>query len=108
MPEEYLLSIDVGTTSIKVGLFTIGGKLKAMSTQEYSLLTPSYVHPDMFFLPNVPGKPRGGAIESIWHFVEAISQNKELAVSGKDGLEATKVVVAIEESVKRRLPVEID
>ena len=69
---------------------------------------PSYVHPDMFFLPNAPGKPRGGAIESIWHFVEAISQNKELAVSGKDGLEATKVVVAIEESVKRRLPVEID
>ncbi len=41
MPEEYLLSIDVGTTSIKLGLFTTGGKLKAMSIQEYSLLTPS-------------------------------------------------------------------
>jgi len=38
---EHLLSIDVGTTSIKVGLFTTNGKLKAMSTQEYSLLTPS-------------------------------------------------------------------
>ena len=41
MPEEYLLSIDVGTSSIKVGLFTTGGKLKAMSTQEYSILTLS-------------------------------------------------------------------
>lgn len=41
MPEEHLLSIDVGTTSIKVGLFTTSGKLKAMSIQEYSLLTPS-------------------------------------------------------------------
>jgi len=41
MLEEHLLSIDVGTTSIKVGLFTTNGKLKAMSTQEYSLLTPS-------------------------------------------------------------------
>jgi len=38
---KHLLSIDVGTTSIKVGLFTTNGKLKAMSTQEYTLLTPS-------------------------------------------------------------------
>lgn len=38
---EYLLSIDVGTTSIKVGLFTTNGKLKAMFTQEYTLFTPS-------------------------------------------------------------------
>ncbi len=38
---DYLLSIDVGTTSNKVGLFTTDGKLKAISTQEYSLLTPS-------------------------------------------------------------------
>ena len=41
MSEEYLLSIDVGTTSVKVGLFQSDGKLKAISIQEYSLLTPS-------------------------------------------------------------------
>jgi len=41
MPEEHLLSIDVGTTSIKIGLFTTSGKLKSMSIQEYTLLTPS-------------------------------------------------------------------
>ncbi len=39
--KDYLLSIDVGTTSIKVGLFQSDGKMKVMSTQEYSLLTPS-------------------------------------------------------------------
>ena len=38
---EHILSIDVGTTSIKVGIFGIDGRLKAISTQEYSLLTPS-------------------------------------------------------------------
>jgi len=38
---EYFLSIDIGTTSIKVGIFGIDGRLKAVSTQEYSLLTPS-------------------------------------------------------------------
>lgn len=41
MTEDHLLGVDVGTTSIKVGLFTTNGKLKAISTQEYSLLTPS-------------------------------------------------------------------
>lgn len=41
MAKEHLLGIDVGTTSIKMGLATTDGKLKTMSTQEYSLLTPS-------------------------------------------------------------------
>ena len=41
MENVYLLSIDVGTTSIKVGLFQPDGKLRVMSTQEYSLLTPA-------------------------------------------------------------------
>jgi len=39
---DYLLSIDVGTTPIKAGLFTTSGKLVSMSTQEYTLLTPSH------------------------------------------------------------------
>jgi len=38
--DDFLLSIDAGTTSIKVGLFTSRGKLVALSTQEYTLLTP--------------------------------------------------------------------
>ncbi len=41
MTEDHLLGVDVGTTSIKVGLFQPDGKLKTMSTQEYTLLTPS-------------------------------------------------------------------
>ena len=69
---------------------------------------PHYPHPDMFFLATTSGKPRGGAIQGIWHFVDALSEDKEPVVSGKDGLEVTKVIIAIEESVKRRLPVEVD
>ncbi len=38
---EYLLTIDAGTTSIKVGIFQTNGDLKAISTKEYTLLTPS-------------------------------------------------------------------
>lgn len=45
---EYLLGIDMGTTSVKVGLFQADGQLKAISTQEYVLLTSS---PDKVELP---------------------------------------------------------
>lgn len=36
---EYILGIDIGTTSIKVGLLSTTGELKYISTQEYSLIT---------------------------------------------------------------------
>jgi len=38
---EYFLSIDMGTTSVKVGIFGGDGQLRIMSTQEYVLSTPS-------------------------------------------------------------------
>ena len=38
---QYLLSIDVGTTSVKVGILGVNGQLKEISTQEYVLSTPS-------------------------------------------------------------------
>jgi len=38
---QYILSVDVGTTSIKVGIFGVDGQLREISTQEYVLSTPS-------------------------------------------------------------------
>jgi xylulokinase len=38
---RYLLGIDVGTTSVKVGLISERGELEALAIKEYSLLTPS-------------------------------------------------------------------
>lgn len=38
----YLLTIDAGTTSVKVGIFGVDGQLRGMSTQEYVLSTPSF------------------------------------------------------------------
>ena len=37
---ELFLSVDIGTTAMKVGLFTAGGKLIALSSQSYELLKP--------------------------------------------------------------------
>ena len=38
---EFILSVDLGTSAIKVALFNADGKLIAASMQEYTLLTPS-------------------------------------------------------------------
>ena len=37
----YILSLDLGTTAIKVALISTDGKLISKSTQEYTLLTPT-------------------------------------------------------------------
>ncbi|MCE5265553.1 MAG: hypothetical protein LLG97_18755 [Deltaproteobacteria bacterium] len=39
--QDLILSVDLGTTAIKVAIFDISGELKALSTQEYSLITPA-------------------------------------------------------------------
>lgn len=39
--DELILSVDLGTTALKIALFDRSGDLKGVSTQEYSLLTPS-------------------------------------------------------------------
>ena len=41
MPGTYLASIDIGTTSVKIGFFDTSGELISLSTREYSLLTPA-------------------------------------------------------------------
>ena len=38
--EELILSVDLGTTALKTALLDKFGQLKALSTQEYTLLTP--------------------------------------------------------------------
>jgi sugar (pentulose or hexulose) kinase len=39
--EEYILALDAGTTASKISLFNTQGKLICISTQEYTLLTPT-------------------------------------------------------------------
>ncbi len=39
--EEYILGIDIGTTSLKTAVFDLSGVQKASAVVEYSLLTPS-------------------------------------------------------------------
>jgi predicted dehydrogenase len=62
---------------------------------------------DVLAVQSSHGRLTGFAIESIRHFVDVLSGEAELLVSGQDGVEATRVVCAIEESVRVGSPVEL-
>ena len=57
-------------------------------------------YPDILVMPSVYGRQQGFAAESIRHFIECVRDGKTPLVSGRDGLEVTKVICAIEESVR--------
>ncbi|MEW6355125.1 MAG: Gfo/Idh/MocA family oxidoreductase [Planctomycetota bacterium] len=56
--------------------------------------------PDVFGRPEIQGKTQGFAVESIRHFIECVRLNRKPHVTGEDGLAATKVILAMMESVK--------
>lgn len=64
-------------------------------------------YPDVFVSTEIYGKLAGFAFQSIRHFIDCVIEDKEPISSGKDGLEVTKVICAMEESILRGNPVEI-
>ena len=64
-------------------------------------------YPDLFVMPSIYGRQQGFAADSIRHFVECVHSDTRPLVTGRDGLEVTKVICAVEESVRTGLPVEV-
>jgi predicted dehydrogenase len=56
---------------------------------------------------NTHGRLTGFAIESIRHFVDVLCGEAQPLVDGRDGVAATRVICAIEESVRVASPVEL-
>jgi predicted dehydrogenase len=73
--------------------------------QKYT--TDKASNPDVFAAPVIHDKQMGFAVESIRHFVDCVVNDKELMVTGEDGLEATKIISAIRESSKKGEPVNL-
>ena len=65
------------------------------------------VNPDTFVCPVVDGQAVGFAIESINHFVRCVANDLTPSVSIDDGYEVTRVLLAMEESARSGLPVEV-
>ncbi len=63
--------------------------------------------PDTFISPRVEGRRVGFATESIRHFVDCVREGRQPAVGFEDGREATRIVLAIEESARCGSPLEL-
>ena len=64
-------------------------------------------NPDVLVFPTIYGKPMGFGIESIRHFVDCVVNDRQPMVTGEDGLAATRIITAIQESSKKGEPVEL-
>lgn len=64
-------------------------------------------YPDVIASFEVYGKPTGFAMESIHHFVDCVRFHREPRITGEDGLQATRIVLAMEESVRQGQPLEM-
>ena len=64
-------------------------------------ITTRTTYPDALVAPIVHGRPVGFAAESIRHFARAIIDGRPPLVDGLDGLAATRLVLAMEESARR-------
>jgi predicted dehydrogenase len=62
---------------------------------------------DALGAPFVHGQYHGFQVESIRHFADCVTLDREPLVSGEDGLEVTRALCAAEESVASRQPVDI-
>ncbi|HSV31374.1 MAG TPA: Gfo/Idh/MocA family oxidoreductase [Atribacteraceae bacterium] len=65
-------------------------------------------HPDILIMPTVHGKPMGFAYESIRDFVDRLRSGEEFLVGFEDGYRVSKVILAIMDSARDRLPVVVD
>lgn len=73
--------------------------------EKYTQAGASY--PDVIANVNLHGKPIGFAIASIHHFVDCLINGSKPIVSGFDGLQATRVISAMEMSASLGTPIEL-
>lgn len=69
--EEYILGIDIGTTSLKTAVFDQHGEKKASCVMEYSLITPS---------TNVVEAPCNVYMDSIRNCLRSIAQSGDVRI----------------------------
>jgi len=62
---------------------------------------------DALGAPLVYGRYYGFQLESIRHFADCVAYERDPLISGEDGLEVTRALCAVEESVRTGRPVEI-
>jgi predicted dehydrogenase len=85
------------------GAFMIDGSHHAAAQRWTQTLT----YPDVFVTPTIHARPSGFATESIRHFANRIIEGSAPMVDGLDGLAVTRLILKMEESAHKRMPVSV-
>jgi predicted dehydrogenase len=75
--------------------------------QRLMKLTTSISCPDTYGALEVHGRSVGFAVESIRHFVDCVLAGRQPIVGFEDGQAATRAILAMEESARTGLPVNL-
>ncbi len=70
-------------------------------------LTDRLTYPDVLVSPTVAGRPVGFGAESIRHFADCIRAGASPCMDAVDGLAVTRLILQMEESARRRQPVDV-
>ncbi len=63
--------------------------------------------PDISGAPELYGKPVGFCVAAIEHFIHCVTTDSQPRVGAEDGLAAARIIKAMEDSAKTRMPVEL-
>ncbi len=113
VPTEMLSWAEKSSTSvndIKVNILGSKGMINMDLTNNQMIeryLEDSTDHPDCLVKPQVRDRHVGFAYESIRNFVDCLFLGKEVQANLEDGLNVTKVVLAIMESASTGAPVTV-
>ncbi len=91
----------VGSEGTALADVTAHGMLKTFTAEE------GMSYPDMAVVTDVHDRPNGFGVQSIRHFADCVIEGREPVVSPRDGLENTRVLVAVHESAESGQPVDV-
>ena len=63
--------------------------------------------PDLFYDYELAGSPRGAFMDAVWHFVESVREAQPPPISGRDGAEITRIILAALDSAEKGVPVHL-
>ncbi len=106
---SWLLPASMGRSDLRMELIGTKG---AIFVQAYDrgleVHSPEgLVRPDTILMPTVHGHVTGILRDEIYHFLECVLQDKQPAVSGEDGLAAVRIVLALTESLRTGMTVDL-
>jgi predicted dehydrogenase len=64
--------------------------------------------PDVSGAPELYGKPVGFCVAAIEHFIHCVATDQQPRVGAEDGLAAARIIKAIEDSARTRMPVDLN